>query len=82
MHNKMKYQNLLYYAGSVVKVQNTNQVIEANICFLQSIQISVFYKGQNFLRSTMSGGRLEDLIVLAAEKDLTDQIGLDIVVKA
>ena len=30
----------------------------------------------------MSGERLEDLIVLAAEKDLTDQIDLDVVVKA
>ena len=66
----------------MVKAQNTNQVIEANIRFLQNTQISVFYKGQNFLRSTMSGERLEDLIVLAAEKDLTDQIDLDIVVKA
>ena len=37
---------------------------------------------KNFLRSTMSGERLEDLIVLAAEKDLTDQIDLDVVVKA
>jgi hypothetical protein len=30
----------------------------------------------------MSGERLEDLIVLAAEKDLTDKIDLNIVLKA
>ena len=30
----------------------------------------------------MSGGRLEDLIVLAAEKDLTDEIDLEVVLKA
>ena len=32
---------------------------------------------KNFLRSTMSDERLEDLILLAAEKDLTDKIDLD-----
>ncbi|CAB4023988.1 zinc finger MYM-type 1-like [Paramuricea clavata] len=32
---------------------------------------------KNFLRSTMSDERLEDLIVLAAEKDLTDKVDLD-----
>jgi hypothetical protein len=37
---------------------------------------------KNFLRSTMSGERQEDLIVLAAEKDLTDKIDLDVVLKA
>ena len=37
---------------------------------------------RNFLRSSMSGEGLEDLIVVAAEKDLTDQIDLDVVVKA
>ena len=30
----------------------------------------------------MSGERLEDLIILAAEKDLTDNIDLDVVLKA
>ena len=30
----------------------------------------------------MSGERQEDLIVLAAEKDLTDKIDLDVVLKA
>ena len=37
---------------------------------------------KNFLRSTMSGERLEDLIVFAGEKDLTDQMDVDVVVKA
>ena len=37
---------------------------------------------KNFLRSTISGKRLEDLTVLAAEKDLTDEIDLEVVVKA
>jgi hypothetical protein len=32
---------------------------------------------KNFLRSTMSDERFEDLIVLAAEKDLTDKVDLD-----
>ena len=36
---------------------------------------------KNFLRSTTSDGRLEDLIVLAAEKDLTDNVDLDEVLK-
>ena len=35
-----------------------------------------------YMRSTMSGERLENLIVSAAEKDLTDTINLDVVVKA
>ena len=30
----------------------------------------------------MSGERLEDLIVFAGEKDLTDQMDVDVVVKA
>ena len=37
---------------------------------------------KNFMRSTMSGERLEDLIVLAAEKDLTDKIDLNVILKA
>ena len=37
---------------------------------------------KNFLRSTMSGEHLEDLIILAAEKDLTDNIDLGVVLKA
>ncbi|CAB4008072.1 zinc finger MYM-type 1-like [Paramuricea clavata] len=37
---------------------------------------------KNFLRSTMSGERLEDLIVLAAEKNLTDKIDFNVVLKA
>ena len=37
---------------------------------------------KNFLRSTMSGEHLEDFIVLAAEKDLTDTINLDRVLMA
>lgn len=37
---------------------------------------------KNFLRSTMSGEHFEDLIVLAAEKDLTDSINLNRVLKA
>ena len=37
---------------------------------------------KNFLTSTMSGECLEDLTVLATEKDLTDQIDLDVVARA
>ena len=37
---------------------------------------------KNFLRSTMSGERLDDLIVLATEKDLSDKIDLNIALKA
>ena len=36
---------------------------------------------KNFLPSTTSDGRLEDLIFLAAEKDLTDKLDLDEVLK-
>lgn len=36
---------------------------------------------KNFVRSTMSDERLEDLIVLTAEKDLTDKIDLDEVMR-
>ena len=35
-----------------------------------------------FMGPTMPGERLEDLIVLTAEKDITDTIDLDVVVKA
>ena len=37
---------------------------------------------KKFLHSTMSGEHLEDFIVLGAEKDLTDTINLDRVLKA
>ena len=37
---------------------------------------------KNYLRSTMKGERLEDLIVLSTEKDLTDTINLDVVLKS
>jgi hypothetical protein len=37
---------------------------------------------KNFLRSTMKGERLEDLIVLSTEKDLTDTIDLNVVLKS
>ena len=37
---------------------------------------------KNFLRSTMSGERLDDLIVLATEKDLSDKIDLNMALKA
>ena len=36
---------------------------------------------KNFLRSTMSGERLDDLIVLATEKDLSDKIDLNMALK-
>ena len=36
---------------------------------------------KNFLRSSMTGERLEDLIVLSTEKDLTDTIDLNAVLK-
>ena len=37
---------------------------------------------KNYLRSTMKGERLEDLIFLSTEKDLTDTINLDVVLKS
>jgi hypothetical protein len=37
---------------------------------------------KNYLRSTMKGERLEDLIVLSTEKDLTDTIDLNVVLKS
>ncbi|XP_046862599.1 uncharacterized protein LOC124456116 [Xenia sp. Carnegie-2017] len=37
---------------------------------------------KNYLRSTMKGERLEELIVLSTEKDLTDTIHLDVVLKS
>ena len=37
---------------------------------------------KNYLRSTMKGERLEDLIVLSTEKDLTDTVNLDVVLKS
>ena len=37
---------------------------------------------KNFLRSTMSGERLDNLIVLATEKDLSDKIDLNMALKA
>ena len=37
---------------------------------------------KNFLRSTMSGERLDDLIVLATEKDISDKIDLNMASKA
>ena len=37
---------------------------------------------KNFLRSTMSGERLDDLIVLATEKDISDKIDLNMALKA
>ena len=37
---------------------------------------------KNFLRSTMSGKRLDDLIVLVTEKDLSDKIDLNMALKA
>jgi hypothetical protein len=36
---------------------------------------------KNYLRSTMKGERLEDLIVLSTEKDLTDTIDLNVILK-
>ena len=36
---------------------------------------------KNFLRSTMSDARLDDLIVLTSEKDLVDSIDLNAAVK-
>ena len=36
----------------------------------------------NYLRSTMKGERLEDLIVLPTEKDITDTIDLNVVLKS
>ena len=37
---------------------------------------------KNFLRSTMSGERLDDLIVLATEKDISDKIDLNMALNA